>query len=95
MKRTTHHCDNCGAQVSYWGGDGDNQIAGFTSDEVTKYKVRMHDPTTCGSSHSPVQTLQLPTNICSKSCMQEYIQSWLDALPEIHDTRKVIKKESS
>ena len=89
MKVTKTVCDNCGEQVSYSDIDGDKYDVGFTLEgEPLNIRYHNHCPTSSGHSSSPIPEFVLPENICTKHCMVDYFNKWLNTLPEITDGRR-------
>ncbi len=97
MKQTTIHCDNCGKRVDYTDCDDTNHNNGFTLQNDSNYPIRYrnHHKTSSGSYHHPIQALVLPDNICSKACMQEYLDVWISSLPERSNTHEQDQSTSS
>jgi len=65
MKIEQYVCNSCGKRVDYTDSDGDSYQAGITMHGGAD--VKMHVPTSSGSSHPGTRTIDF-TNLCSPEC---------------------------
>ncbi len=93
MERSYVECDVCGERLDYGRSFQlrNRDVKGFTLDKkvtIPNLKYYNHNPTSCGSSSSPISELVIPEHVCSVVCMKARFLAWLNELPEITDTRE-------
>ena len=81
--KTTIHCDQCDKRVDYLDVDLDHHEEGFQLCPEAQEEIEFRNSFahSCGTTHHPIDPLVLPKNICSRGCMMEYFNTWLNNLP--------------